>query len=96
MQPYRNPEDPTVYVLGYWGNPYRANDNEYYWMRVEEGMHEARAAGKRKQDRGQPTQFTNWVKGKNQFFRDLGKFVAAAQKVGLNPRLTDEEKAQLA
>ena len=87
--------EPTVYIIGYWGNPYRS-ENEYYWMRCEEGPKTARQWGARKQERGQPTQFTNWVKGKNSYFTDVKKFVAAAKKVGLNPRLYAEEEFAVA
>lgn len=80
--------EPTVYILGYWSNPYRSGDREYFWMRCEEGKTEARHWAKRKQERGQPTRFTNWVKGQNKFFTDLDKFVKEANKVGLRPRLS--------
>lgn len=85
----------TIYVLGYWGNPYRSG-NEYFWFRGEDGMKDAKAMANRKQERGQPRQFTNWVKGKNRFFTCAKKFQAAALKVGLNPALEDWELEETA
>ncbi len=84
-------EEPSEYfLLGYWGNPYRG-DNEYYWMRGFDSRKEALAAGKRKQERGQPKTFTNWVAGTNKVFSSQEAFLKAAKAVGLNPRL-DEAK----
>lgn len=78
--------DETIYILGYWNNPYRP-EKEYYWMRCEEDLKTAKQWGNRKQERGQPRQFTNWAKGKNSYFTNVDKFLAAANKVGLNPAL---------
>ena len=79
--------DEVVYVLGYWCNPYRSNDREYYWFRCYDGKKEARLRGARKQQVGQPTKFTNWVKGSNSYFTDEQKFLAACAKAGIKPRL---------
>ena len=76
----------VVYVLGYWCNPYRA-DREYYWFRCYEGMKEARNMGALKQKRGQPKNFTNWVKGSNSYFTNESKFLSACAKAGIKPRL---------
>ena len=84
-----------IYVLGYWSNPYSAG-KEYFWFRCHDGdIKTARRLAVAKQERGQPTQFTNWCKGKNMFYRDLREFLTAAKSVGLNPRLDVEEVLQL-
>ncbi len=75
------------YVLGYWSNPYRSSDKEYFWAREFETRADAVAYNKRKQERGQPTQFTNWVKGSAKYFTDVEKFKAACLKAGFTPRL---------
>jgi hypothetical protein len=80
-------EEEIIYVLGYWNNPYRSNDREYYWFRCYEGMKEARRIGKRKQEHGQPKTFIDWVQGKNSYFTSEAKFLAACAKVGMNPKL---------
>lgn len=80
--------DTTIYILGYWSNPYRSGDREYFWMRCEDGKLEAKKMGSWKQKFGQPSRFTNWCQGQNKFFNSVDKFVAAANKVGMNPRLS--------
>jgi hypothetical protein len=77
------------FVLGYWANAHRAKDREYYWMRGFDSRKDAQAAGKRKQANGQPSTFRDWCGGGNQVFSSAEKFVAAANKVGLNPRMED-------
>jgi hypothetical protein len=81
-------EDQEFFVLGYWGNPYRAG-GEYFWMRGFDTRKEAVKAGKRKQKVGQPKTFIDWVSGKNQVFSNIEGFLKAAKKVGLNPRIDD-------
>jgi hypothetical protein len=76
-----------IFLLGYWGNPYRSGDNEYFWMQYFDTRKEALDAGKSKQKYGQPEQFWDWVQGKNRVFTSRSKFLAAAKKVGLNPKL---------
>lgn len=81
-------EEGEFFVLGYWDNAYsRGRDREYFWMRGFESRKEALDAAKSKQERGQPTQFRDWVKGRNQVFSKVETFLKAAEKVGLNPRL---------
>ena len=75
------------YVIGYWSNPYRSGDKEYFWSGPYDTREEASFAGKRKQERGQPKRFTNWGKGQNRIINGTDKFKAEAAKVGLNPVL---------
>lgn len=77
------------YVLGYWGNPYRSNDKEYFWAGAFRERKNALAFGKRKQEKGQPKNFRDWVKGEVKIIRGQDKFVAAAKKAGLNPNVSD-------
>ena len=79
--------EQNFYVLGYWCNPYRSDDREYFWARDFESRKEAAAFGKRKQENGQPKRFIDWVKGSNKIFSSVTRFKAECQKVGLNPRL---------
>lgn len=82
-------EHDVIYVLGYWVNPYRVKDVEYFWFRCYDGPKEARYLAALKQKRGQPSRFTNWMKGKNRFFTSQEMFVREAQKVGLHPAVDD-------
>lgn len=84
-----DPNIPTealegYFVLGYWANPYN-DSKEYFWNGPYEDRVSAASFGKRKQQRGQPTRFVDWVKGSNTIIQGWPKFKAAAQKVGLNP-----------
>lgn len=74
------------FLLGYWVNPYYAS-KEYFWMRNLDSRKEALAAGKRIQQKGQPKQFIDWVKGSNKVFSSVESFLEAAKKVGLNPNM---------
>lgn len=75
------------YVLGYWVCPYGRNDNEYFWAGPFDSRKDALDCGKLKQARGQPRQFTDWVKGSNKVFDTVEKFVKAANKAGVYPKL---------
>lgn len=79
------------FLLGYWVNPYRAGDREYFWRGGFETRAEALAYGKRKQEYGQPTRFINWMAGSNRAFSSLENFKKAAIKAGLNPNLREYE-----
>ncbi len=81
-------ETETFYLLGFWSNAYRAGDREYFWARAD-SRKEVLARGKRLQEQGQPKTFYDWVKGSNRSFSSLERFIAEANKVGLNPRITD-------
>ena len=70
------------FLLGYWDNPYRA-EKEYFWSGPFEDRKDAVAFNKRKQERGQPKQFIDWVKGSGKVIVGLDKFVLAAEKAGL-------------
>lgn len=85
-----DPAKDGYFLLGYWGNPYSKHD-EYFWSGPYKERKNALALGKRKQDRGQPKTFTDWVKGENKAIQGLDKFVAAAKKVGLNPKVDPED-----
>lgn len=77
------------YLLGYWGNAYRANDKEYYWSGPFETRKDALASGKRRQKEGQPKTFIDWCGGGNKVFSSKEGFVVAANKVGMNPKFWD-------
>lgn len=78
------------YLLGFWSNAYsRTADREYFWSGPYDSRKEALEVGKRKQERGQPKRFYDWVKGKNSCFSSKEGFVVAATKVGLNPRFEE-------
>lgn len=88
------PNEPEngYFVLGYWNNAYSRNsDKEYFWSGPFFDRKSAMAFGKMKQERGQPKNFRDWVKGTNTIIQGLDKFVAAAKKVGLNPKVDDLE-----
>ena len=75
------------YLLGYWQNPYRKSDKEYFWSGPYDSRKEAAFYGQLKQKRGQPRGFINWGKGTNKIFSSLEGFLEAAKKVGLNPSI---------
>ena len=78
--------DDTIYVLGYWNNPYR-EDKEYFWFTSHEGRKAAKKAADWKQEKGQPSRFTNWIKGTNRFFQSVEAFKKACEKAGFKPNL---------
>lgn len=79
-------DNKEYFLLGYWNDPYRPY-KEYFWMRGFDSKAEALQTGKRKQEKGQPKQFIDWVKGANRVFDSEEKFLVAAKKAGLNPAL---------
>lgn len=83
-----NPED-GFFALGSWGNPYRSNDDEYFWSGPFLTKKEASQWLTMKQQKGQPKRFTNWVKGSSKVFKGVDAFKNQANKVGLNPKLDD-------
>ncbi len=88
-------EEPEeeLFALGYWSNPYRAGDREYFWFSNDHGDYENKkqmlAAAKRKTERGQPKNFKDYMSGEARVFTSREKFLAAAKKVGINPRIDD-------
>jgi hypothetical protein len=83
-------EDDGYFVLGYWSNAYsRSNDKEYFWSGPYYERKNAVEFGKRKQDRGQPKNFRDWVKGTSSIIRGKDKFIAAAKKANLNPNVKE-------
>lgn len=86
-------EPEELFAIGYWSNPYRANDREYFWLGNTHGDYESRkeilAAAKRKCERGQPTQWRDFMSGTAKAFTSRKTFLAYAKKVGLNPRIED-------
>lgn len=83
-----NPEE-AFFVLGYWINPSSRGDNEYFWAGAFAEREDALAWAGNKQKRGQPRNFTDWVKGQNTIYRGVDAFSKAAKKVGINPNLDD-------
>ena len=79
--------ESSFYLLGYWQNPYRGSDKEYFWSGPFETRKEALERGKFKQKRGQPKRFINWVAGRNSVYAGVERFLVEAKKVNLNPRL---------
>lgn len=77
------------YLLGFWVNAYRPKDREYFWCGPFDSRKEALAVGKRKQENGQPKTFIDWVKGRNSVYSSKEGFIAAANKVGMNPEFRD-------
>lgn len=75
------------YLLGFWSNAYRAGDREYFWAGPFNSRKEALEMGARRQQHGQPKTFYDWVKGTNRCFSSKERFVDAAHKVGMNPRI---------
>ena len=91
VQPEGTPAqaEPEFYLLGYWSNAYsRGSDKEYFWSGPFETREEAQEFGQMKQRRGQPKRFIDWGKGRNMIFSSLEGFLAAARKVGMNPRIS--------
>lgn len=86
-------EPEELFAIGYWSNPYRANDREYFWFGNTHGDYENRkqilAAAQRKCERGQPTQWRDFMSGTAKAFTSRKTFLAYAKKVGLNPRIED-------
>lgn len=80
-------DNQDFYLLGYWVNPYQAKDREYFWCGPFESQQEALGVGKSKQKHGQPKRFRDWMAGVNKVFSSQETFVAAANKVGMKPRL---------
>lgn len=79
-------------MLGSWSNAYRSGDKEYFWNGPYSDRKNALAFGKRKQERGQPKTFHDWVAGgSSSIIRGVDKFVIAAKKVGLNPNVKELE-----
>jgi hypothetical protein len=64
------------------GNPYRP-EKEYFWFRADDKP-TAKQWAARKQERGQPRNFTNWVKGTSKYFTSIDKFLQACKAVNLN------------
>lgn len=79
--------EKEFYLLGVWHNAYRANDCEYFWGGPYDSREETLSAGERKQERGQPKTFYDWVRGKNRVFSTQETFVKAANKIGMNPNI---------
>jgi len=95
--PLKEAEEPAAddysegfFCLGFWGNPYN-RDKEYFWSGPFIDRADALNYGKLKQARGQPRRFTNWVKGTNKVVKGVDAFVAAAEKVGMKPNVTNLE-----
>lgn len=86
-------EPEELFAIGYWSNPYRSNDREYFWFGNTHGDFESKkdilAAAKRKCERGQPTRFRDFMSGTATAYTSREKFLAAAKKVGLNPKIED-------
>lgn len=86
-------EPEELFAIGYWSNPYRANDREYFWFGNTHGDYENRkqilAAAQRKCERGQPTQWQDFMSGTAKAFTSRKTFLAYAKKVGLNPKIED-------
>lgn len=81
--------EQEFYLLGHWSNAYRAYDREYFWSGPFDSRAEALAAGKRRQDYGQPKTFVDWVKGSNKCYSSRELLVKAAAKVGMTPNFRD-------
>lgn len=79
-------QETEIFTLGYWNNAYRSGEKEYFWMRSDDRA-EAREKAKRKMKNGQPSTFIDWCGGSCKHFSDVEKFVAACNKVGLNPKI---------
>lgn len=83
-------DEEEFFLLGYWVNAYSSRgEKEYFWMRGFESRKDALAAGKRKQQQGQPRNFRDWVIGTNKVFSSAEAFLKAAKAVGLNPKMDD-------
>ena len=86
-------EPEELFAIGYWSNPYRANDREYFWFGNTHGDFENRkqilAAAQRKCERGQPTQWRDFMSGTAKAFTSRKTFLDYAKKVGLNPKIED-------
>lgn len=86
-------EEEELFAIGYWSNPYRANDREYFWFGNNYGEFENKkqilAAAQRKCKNGQPTRFRDYMSGTAKAFTNRKSFLAAAEKVGLKPNLKD-------
>jgi hypothetical protein len=79
-------QEPEIFTLGYWNNAYRDNDKEYFWMRSDDRK-EAKEKSARRLKNGQPKRFIDWCGGSCKHFSDVKKFIAACNKVGINPNL---------
>lgn len=83
-----NPEN-GYFILGYWINAYRVRDREYFFGGPFRERDSAKSVGDRAQKRGQPKTFRDWMAGSNKIIRGVDKFKIEAEKVGLNPNLSD-------
>jgi hypothetical protein len=87
------PEEEELFAIGYWSNPYRSNDREYFWFGNNYGDYENKkqilAAAQRKCEKGQPTRFKDYMSGTAKAYTNRKSFLAAAEKVGLKPDLKD-------
>lgn len=81
--------EDSFFVLGYWGDPYRAGNKEYFWAGGYTTRKAAKAFGDRKLKNGQPSTFHDWSGGKCTIFRGQDKFLAAAKKAGIEPNLSN-------
>ena len=66
-----------------WGNPYRANDSEYFVTGPFESSAEARKSVQRRLANGQPRNFTNWVSGTVKVVDSVEKLVALLNRTKL-------------
>lgn len=86
------PTDPAkdgIFVIGTWGNPYSKSD-ESIWMGPFSNKKAASASMKRVMKRG-PRTFINWSGEKTAYFTGLEKFLIGAKKIGLNPKIDEDD-----
>jgi hypothetical protein len=83
-----NPED-GYFTLGYWGNAYKAGHKEYFWSGAFSERKDALAWGNMKMEKGQPSEFKDWVGGKVTVIKGVDAFVKAANAAGFNPNVKD-------
>lgn len=90
VKPEQNdPKTGGVFVIGTWGNPY-SKDDEHTWTGPYSTKKAASLAIKRILSRG-PKNFIDWSGEKTAYFTGLEKFLIGAKKIGLNPKIDEDD-----
>ncbi len=80
--------DKEYYGLGYWANPHRSGEKEYYLVGPFADRKGAKASLDRRAKGGQPESFTNWVNGKSTIAEAAGVPALLQKNKLVVPKLT--------
>lgn len=84
------------FVLGYLSNAYRYGpQREYFWAGPFASRKEAQALADRKQKYGPAKKFKDWMAGFSRIIMGRERFLRAAEKAGIQPRMDMIEGASL-